>query len=152
MPSSAAEVNPPGELLSIGELARRTGVAASALRYYEEIGLLPAPARISGQRRYRESAVTIVAAIRLQSDAGFTLTEQKALIAPHEGAPDWRELAQRKLAELDERIARAQAARDAISHGLRCPRRDAAQRPDFQAICPDFQARITARRTGQPAS
>ena len=45
MPSSAPEVNPPGELLTIGELARRTGVAASALRYYEELGLLPAPAQ-----------------------------------------------------------------------------------------------------------
>jgi MerR family redox-sensitive transcriptional activator SoxR len=121
-------------------------VSASALRYYEELGLLPAPARVSGQRRYPESAVTVVAAIRLHSDAGFTLAEQKALItAPHD-APDWRELAQRKLAELDERIARAQAARDAISHGLRCPRRDAGQRPDFQAVCPDFQARVTTRR------
>lgn len=71
-PSSAPEVNPPGELLTIGELARQTGVAASALRYYEEVGLLPAPARVSGQRHYPESAVTIVAAIRLHSDAGFT--------------------------------------------------------------------------------
>jgi DNA-binding transcriptional MerR regulator len=145
MPSSAPEVNPPGDLMTIGELSRRTGVAASALRYYEELGLLPAPARVSGQRRYPESAVTIVAAIRLQSDAGFTLAEQKALIAPRDGAPDWRELAQRKLEELDERIARAQAARDAISHGLRCPRRDAAQRPDFRAVCPDFQARLTGQ-------
>ena len=150
MPSSAPEVNSPGEPLTIGELARRTGVAASALRYYEELGLLPAPPRVSGQRRYPESAVSIVAAIRLQSDAGFTLAEQKALQAPCDGAPDWRELAQRKLAELDEQIARAQAARDTISHGLRCPRRDAGQRPDFQAVCPDFQARVTARRPGSP--
>jgi len=73
-------------------------------------------------------------------------------LAPGDDAPDWRELAQRKLVELDEQIARAQAAREAISHGLRCPRRDAAQRPDFHAICPDFQARITTRRAGQPAS
>ena len=39
-------------LLTIGELARRAGVTTSALRYYEELGLLPAPARVSGQRRY----------------------------------------------------------------------------------------------------
>jgi DNA-binding transcriptional MerR regulator len=152
MPSTAPEVKPPGELLTIGELARRTGVTASALRYHEEVGLLPAPARVSGQRRYPESAVTIVAVIRLHSDAGFTLAEQKALMAPGDDAPDWRELAQRKLAELDDQIARAQAAREAISHGLRCPRRDATQRPDFHAICPDFQARITSRRAGQPLS
>ena len=147
-PSSAPEVNPPGGLLTIGELARRTGVTTSALRYYEELGLLPAPARISGQRRYPESAARLVAAILLYSDAGFTLAEQKALMAPRDGAPgEWRQLAQRKLAELDEQIARAQAARDAISHGLRCPRRDAAQRPDFRAVCPDFQSLVAAWRT-----
>jgi DNA-binding transcriptional MerR regulator len=141
-PSSAPEVNPPGELLTIGELARRTGVAPSALRYYEEVGLLPAPARVGGQRRYPQSAVTVVAVIRLHSDAGFTLAEQKALMAPGDDAPDWRELAQRKLAELDAQIARAQAARAAISHGMHCPRRDAAKRPDFHAVCPEFQARV----------
>src|SRR6266851_749998 len=113
-PSSAPEVNMPGCLLTIGELARRAGVTASALRYYEELGLLPAPARISGQRRYPGSAARLVAAILLYSDAGFTLAEQKALMAPRDGTPGWRQLAQRKLAELDEQIARAQAAREAI--------------------------------------
>ena len=134
-----------GGLLTIGELARRAGVTTSALRYYEELGLLPAPARISGQRRYPESAATIVAAIRLYSDAGFTLAEQKVLMASGDGTPGWRELAQRKLAELDEQIARAQAAREAIRYGLRCPRRGPAQAPDFHVICPDFQELVTAR-------
>jgi DNA-binding transcriptional MerR regulator len=46
--------------LTIGELAKRTGVATSALRYYEKLGLLPAPVRVSGQRRYPESAVGLV--------------------------------------------------------------------------------------------
>ena len=136
--SSAPEVNPPGGLLTIGELARRSGVTASALRYYEELGLLPPPARISGQRRYPESASRLVAAILLYSDAGFTLAEQKALIAPRDGTPGWRQLAQRKVAELDEQIAKAQAAREAIRHGLRCPHEDITQ-------CPNFNAGITAR-------
>jgi MerR-like DNA binding protein len=52
-------------LLTIGELARRAGVATSALRYYEELGLLPTAARISGQRRYPESAVGLVGIILL---------------------------------------------------------------------------------------
>jgi DNA-binding transcriptional MerR regulator len=144
-PSSAPEVNPPGGLLTIGELARRAGVTTSALRYYEELGLLPTAARISGQRRYPESAARLVAAILLYSDAGFTLAEQKALITPRDGAPGWKELAQRKLAELDEQIARAQAAREAISHGLRCPHEDIKQ-------CPNFNAGLTARLAGQPLS
>jgi DNA-binding transcriptional MerR regulator len=142
MPSSAPEVNRPGCLLTIGELARRAGVAASALRYYEELGLLPAPARISGQRRYPESAARVVGAILLYRDAGFTLAELKALMAPR---GDRSQLMQRKLAELDEQIARAQAAREAIAHGLRCPHEDMTQ-------CPNFNAGITARLAGQPLS
>jgi DNA-binding transcriptional MerR regulator len=145
-PSSAPEVNPPGGLLTIGELARRAGVTASALRYYEELGLLPPPARISGQRRYPGSAARLVAAILLYSDAGFTLAEQKVLLATRASTPgDRRQLMQRKIAELDERIATAQAAREAISHGLRCPHEDITQ-------CPNYNAGITARLAGQPLS
>jgi DNA-binding transcriptional MerR regulator len=146
-PSSAPEVNPPGGLLTIGELARRAGITASALRYYEELGLLPPPARISGQRRYPESAARHVAAILMYSDAGFTLAEQKVLLATRTGTPgapgDRRQLMQRKLVKLDEQIARAQAAREAIRHGLGCPHEDITQ-------CPNFNAGITARLAGQP--
>jgi DNA-binding transcriptional MerR regulator len=60
-------------LLTIGELARRTGVARSALRYYEEVGLLPTPERISGQRRYPASTVGFVGIILLLRDARFSL-------------------------------------------------------------------------------
>ncbi|WP_194916200.1 MerR family transcriptional regulator [Catenulispora rubra] len=141
--SSPLEVNTPGALLSIGELARRTGVTASALRYYEEFGLLPAPARVSGQRRYPESATRAVGMILLYSDAGFSLAEQKALMASRAGeAGEWQRIAREKLAELDEQIARAQAAREAISHGLRCRHKDVTQ-------CPNFDAGIRARLAGQ---
>lgn len=144
-PSSAPEVNTHGDLLTIGELARRAGVNASALRYYEELGLLPPPARVSGQRRYPDSAARLVGAILLYSDAGFTLAEQKALTAPRDGTSGWKQLAQRKLAELDKQIATAQAVREAISHGLRCPHEDITQ-------CPNFNAGVTARLAGQPLS
>jgi DNA-binding transcriptional MerR regulator len=144
MPSSAPEVNPPGRLLAIGELARRTGVSASALRYYEELGLLPPPDRISGQRRYPESAARLVGAILLYSDAGFTLAEQRVLTATCASRPgDRKQLMQRRLADLDAQIARAQAAREAIRHGLRCPHQDITE-------CPNFNAGVTARLAGQP--
>ena len=107
---------------------------------------MPSRSRISGQRRYPGSAARLVAAILLYSDAGFTLAEQKALLATgRRHARLRRQLAQRKLAELDEQIARAQAAREAIRHGLRCPHEDITQ-------CPNFNAGITARLTGQPLS
>jgi DNA-binding transcriptional MerR regulator len=145
-PSSAHEVNTPGGLLTIGELARRAGVSTAALRYYEEVGLLPPPARIAGQRRYPQSAARVVGAILLCSEAGFTLAEQKALLAsPASTHGDRSQLMRRKLAQLDEQIARAQAAREAISHGLRCRHDDITQ-------CPSFNAGVTARLAGQPLS
>ena len=131
-------------LLTIGELARRAGVATSALRYWEELGLLPAPARVSGQRRYPEAAVGPVGIILLLRDVGFSLAEQKALMAARAVAlEDWQRLARRKLAELDDQIANAQTAREAINHALGCPHQDIRQ-------CPNFASVVTARLAGQP--
>jgi MerR family redox-sensitive transcriptional activator SoxR len=130
-------------LLTIGELARRAGGATSALRYYEELGLLPAPIRVSGQRRYPESAVGLVGMILLLRDVGFSLAEGKALMASRAGERGgWRRLAQRKLAELDEQIANIQTAREAIKHALRCPHEDFVD-------CPRFTSVVAARLAGQ---
>jgi DNA-binding transcriptional MerR regulator len=132
----------PDERLTIGELARRTGAATSALRYWEELGLLPAPARVSGQRRYPSSAVESVGVILLMRDVGFTLRDIKALVAARTPAGgDWRELYRHKLAELDQRIARAQTARTAIAHGLACPHENVF-------ACPNFTGAVTARLAG----
>lgn len=125
----------PDEQLTIGELARRTGVATSALRYWEELGLLPAPARVSGQRRYPQSAVGLVSVILVLRDIGFTLREARALIASRSMAlVAWRESAQCKLTELDQRIAHAQAARTAIAHALACPHEDILECPNFASV------------------
>lgn len=130
------------EQLTIGELANRTGVATSALRYWEELGLLPTPARVSGHRRYPPSAVEMVGVILLLRDVGFTLRELKALIAPRPLTGDgWRELHQRKLTELDQRIAQAQAARTAIAHALACPHEEILD-------CPNFASVVAARLAG----
>ena len=132
------------QLLTIGELARRVGVATSTLRYYEELGLLPAPARTSGQRRYPESAVGLVGVILLLRDVGFSLAEQKAILASRAVAlDDWQQLARRKLAELDNQIAKAQTAREAIDHALRCPHKEIFE-------CPNFASVVAARLDGQP--
>jgi DNA-binding transcriptional MerR regulator len=143
-PSSTLEGKMSDRLLTIGELARRAGVATSALRYWEELGLLPRAARISGQRRYPESAVGLVGVILLLREVGFSLAEQRAFMASRAAAPaDWRRLARRKLAELDDQIAKAQTARKAIDHALRCPHEDLLE-------CPNFASVVAARLTGQP--
>lgn len=121
-----------GEQLTIGELANRTGVATSALRYWEKLGLLPPPARVSGQRRYPPSAVGLVGAVLALRNVGFTLREVNAFIASRSPADDGRrELYRRKLTELDQRIAQAQVARTVIAHGLACPHKDIFECSNF---------------------
>jgi DNA-binding transcriptional MerR regulator len=142
-PSSTLEVKMGDRQLTIGELAKRTGVATSALRYYEELGLIPAPVRVSGQRRYPESAVGLVGVILLLRDVGFSLRESRAFLASRTAVDSWRRLAQRKLANLDEQIAKAQTAKEAITHALHCPH-------DDMTTCPNFTNVIAARLAGKP--
>jgi DNA-binding transcriptional MerR regulator len=143
-PSSTLEVNMGDRYLTIGELAKRTGVATSALRYYEDLGLLPAPSRVSGQRRYPNSAVGLVGTILLLRDVGFSLRESKAFLASRTQAVDsWRSLTQGKLTHLDEQIAKAQTAKEALTHALHCPHDDIT-------TCPTFTNAIAARLAGRP--
>jgi MerR family transcriptional regulator, redox-sensitive transcriptional activator SoxR len=112
------------EHLSIGEVARRTGLRTSALRYYEEAGIIPPPRRVNGQRRYDAGVLTRIAVIRMAREAGFTIEEIKTLV---DGFPSdtsasarWQALAGRKLAEVDALIARAQAMRRVLEESLAC--------------------------------
>ena len=101
--------------LTIGELARRAGLRTSAIRYYESVGLLPEPPRESGHRRYGADTVRRLQVIEVAKRAGFSLDEARVLLATGNGGPpahaQLRELAERKLPEVDELIARAQAMR-----------------------------------------
>jgi MerR family transcriptional regulator, redox-sensitive transcriptional activator SoxR len=112
------------EELAIGEVARRAGIQPSALRYYESIGLMPAPKRVSGRRRYDESTVQMLKIVHLAQDAGFTIAEIQALLNGF--APDtppaarWQPLASRKIQELDALIARAQQMKQVLEKGLNC--------------------------------
>jgi MerR family redox-sensitive transcriptional activator SoxR len=93
------------ELLTIGEVAARVGVRTSALRYYEAVGLVEPTARVGGQRRYDASTVDRLVVIGFCQDLGFTLSEVRELLREPRGTAQklrWRELVDRKLAELDE--------------------------------------------------
>ena len=125
---------PENSLLPIGELARRTGVATSALRYYERIGLLSPAERVGQRRHYSPSSAERVALIRLCQDAGFTLAEiGRLLTAWSRGRRAWGRLAGRKIAELDARIADAQRAKKLVKHALECPHRDLFACPKFRS-------------------
>ena len=110
--------------LSIGEVARAVGVATSAIRYYEEAGLLPAPARINGRRRYDASVIQRLAIIQFAQQAGFTLAEIRDLFYGFAAGthPDvrWQALAERKLDELAAQMARIEAMRGLLAEGIRC--------------------------------
>jgi DNA-binding transcriptional MerR regulator len=109
--------------LTIGELARQAGVAATTLRYYEKIGLMPAPARIGGQRRYNDAVLALarLEVIRLCKSAGFALEEIQVLFADDApGRPASRALAEAKLAEIDAQMASLARARAVIEWGMQC--------------------------------
>ena len=142
-PSTTFEVKMDSELLTIGELAQRTGVARSALRYYEELDILRPNDRRSGQRRYDEAAVAVVGAILLLQEVGFSLNQIRQIMCPGSasGSAAWRNLAASKVKDLDDRIKRAEAARSALQHAL-------AHHHDDVLDCSRFWDAVTNRLQG----
>lgn len=112
------------EYLTIGEVARRAGVRPSTLRYYEEVNLLPAPQRVSGQRRYAASVLDHLALIQLAKQGGFTIAEIQTLLHGFEtGTPPsarWRALAEQKLPQVEALIHQAQQMKRVLEMGLAC--------------------------------
>jgi MerR family redox-sensitive transcriptional activator SoxR len=103
--------------LTIGEVARRTGKAASAIRYYEEIGIIPEPVRMGGWRRYPPDVVRTLAVVDAAQRAGLTLDEIRPLLG---GTERLRDVAQRKLPEVTASIARAELARGWLEAAADC--------------------------------
>lgn len=112
--------------LTIGQVAARAGINTSAIRYYERAGILPPPERRSGQRRYTEETVQRLGVIDIAKRAGFTLDDARALLATGgDGGPaheQIRDLAHRKLPEVQALIERAEAMRRwlTIATGCNC--------------------------------
>jgi MerR family redox-sensitive transcriptional activator SoxR len=110
--------------MKIGELASRSGLNASAIRYYERRGLLPAPHRAGGQRRYSADALDRVLLIRFASEMGFTLSEINVFLnglrdeAPSRAALE--KLAHRKIQEVEGSIERARRLKSLLEHLLHC--------------------------------
>lgn len=110
--------------LTIGAVAIQSGIAASAIRYYEREGLIPKADRRGGRRVYDATIVDRLALIELAKRAGFTLAEVKALLAGFSGRTPprnrWRALTRTKMAELDERIAEAEQMKRVLQIVTRC--------------------------------
>jgi len=102
--------------LTISEVAQQIGLRSSAIRYYEQMGILPPAARISGQRRYDNTVLYRLSVVQRARQAGFSLDEIRALFFGFQDGTRadarWRKLADRKLAELNaiaEQISSMQA-------------------------------------------
>jgi DNA-binding transcriptional MerR regulator len=128
-----SELSGAPRLLSIGELAERTGVATTALRYYDELRLVRPATRSSGRRRYAESAVAEVAAILFFREVGFSLAEISSFLTAHDRRSR-QEIVDRKLAELTQQQHRIEVAREALAHGQRCPAGDPMRCSRFWSI------------------
>lgn len=122
-PKSLEAVDGPSRM-TIGQVAERAGLNTSHIRYYEEVGVLPAPERVSGQRRYGVDVLHRLAIIDVAQRAGLTLEEIRDLTGPHSADTDVgariRELAERKLPDIDGLIERAQAVRRWLQAASAC--------------------------------
>jgi MerR family transcriptional regulator, redox-sensitive transcriptional activator SoxR len=108
--------------LRIGQVAERAGTTVRTVRYYEEVGLLPEPERVSGRRRYDDSVLRRLAVIDVAPRAGMSLHEIRLLVQ-HGTEPisgQLRELAARKLPEIDALIERAQRVRSWLETATGC--------------------------------
>jgi MerR family redox-sensitive transcriptional activator SoxR len=112
------------DTISIGRLAGRFGLNTSAIRYYERVGVLPAPERVGGRRRYGPDAVRRLEVLEVAKRAGFTLDEASVLLRSADaGTPAFetlRDLADRKLPEVEALIARAQELRAWLRNAADC--------------------------------
>lgn len=113
------------DVLSIGELAARSGVSVSALRYYEQLGLLASTRSAGGQRRYARAALRRIAVVQAGQRVGLSLAEIRASMAdlPVERAPtarEWARLSRSWRGRLEARIVELERVRDDLDGCIGC--------------------------------
>jgi MerR family redox-sensitive transcriptional activator SoxR len=103
----------------IAQVAERTRLAASAIRYYEQRGLIPRARRVAGRRHFDEKDLSPLLVVQLAIDAGFTLAEVRQLVSDF-GRDRWRRLAEKKRAEIRVTTARLATMDALLGKLLRC--------------------------------
>jgi len=111
-------------LLSIGELADRSGVSASAIRYYESIGIMPIPERVSGKRRYTMEVLEQLKFIKTAQLTGFSNQEIAVLVegftSHKRPSGKWKQMADTKSLELEEKKKRIDTMLKILENGSKC--------------------------------
>jgi MerR family redox-sensitive transcriptional activator SoxR len=132
-------VPPTGEL-DIAEVAERTGMTASALRFYERRGLIESSGRNGLRRTFRRDVVDRIALIACAQAVGFTLAQIARFLVAVPGDAELRERLADKTRELDQDIARLTGIRDSLRHASAC-----TYTPLIE--CPEFKSRIKDTNT-----
>lgn len=137
--------------LDIAEVAKRSGVPASTLRYYEERGLIESIGRRGLRRTFDPGVLERLALIALGRQAGFALDEIAAMFDPRGMAVIDRDMLIAKAGEIDTLIRRLSAMRDGLRHAAACPAPSHMECPTFRRIVRAAASGALARRAG-PAS
>jgi len=124
------------DLLDIGEVAARSGMAPSTLRFYEAQQIIESQARKGLRRQFRPEVLTTLAVVAMCRRAGFTLEEIKVLLATG-GRSTWKTLAARKRDELRAAAAHLATMAEQLDHALRCPSPNVFDCGHFRALLDD---------------
>lgn len=133
--------------MDIAEVAKQSGVPASALRFYEEKGLIASVGRQGERRRFNPGVLDQLALIALGQSAGFSLDEIRTMFSP-EGKPSInRKMLAGKADELDTMIKRLRAMSNGLRHAAACPAPSHAECPTFQRLLKAAAAGVRERRS-----
>jgi len=137
--------------MDISEVARRSGIAASTLRFYEEKGLISSIGRRGLRRLFDPAVLERLALIGVGRAAGFSLDELALMIAP-DGRPRIdRQMLMTKAQEIDVTIRNLRAMRDGLRHAANCPAPSHLECPHFRRLLKKFRSDSVAAR-GQRAT
>jgi MerR family redox-sensitive transcriptional activator SoxR len=142
--------------LTISEVARQVGLAPSAIRYYEHMGILAPPHRVSGQRRYEPAAIYRLAVLQRARQVGFTLAEIRQLFFGfRKAAPAserWNKLSKQKLAELDEMMNRIRTMQEVLQRlqNCKCSALEQCGKAMFEKSCGDAGMKALPRKLRKP--
>ncbi|QGX40767.1 helix-turn-helix domain-containing protein [Permianibacter aggregans] len=132
--------------LDISEVAQRSGVSASALRFYEEKGLIVSVGRRGLRRTFDPEILDRLALIALARSAGFTLEEIAGMFAPGKRPKIDRKLLNNKAEELERTIRKLSAMRDGLLHAAACPAPSHFECPTFQRLLKAASAHVAGKR------
>ena len=135
--------------MDIAEVSRRSGIPASALRFYEEKGLIASTGRQGLRRNFAPRVLDQLALIALGQAAGFSLDEIGAMFSATGRPTIDRKMLSQKADELDATVRRLKAMSDGLRHAAACPARSHAECPTFQRLLKAAATGALERRLGK---